>query len=36
MDVEKMKTIPVNWRLFLLVVVFMLLLGGAGFRLINY
>ena len=30
-----MKTIPINWRLFLLVVLCMLLLGGAGFFLIN-
>ena len=35
MDVERMKSFPVNWRLFLLVVTFMLLLGGAGFRLIT-
>ena len=30
-----MKTIPVNWRLFLLVVFFTLLFGGAGFQLIS-
>ena len=30
-----MKSFPVNWRLFLLVVAFMLVLGGAGFRLIT-
>jgi len=32
---DKMKSIPVNWRLLLLVFVFILLLGGAGFHLIT-